>query len=124
MLPTKLMPVHFQNVFFDELSQQDGHLFSQFNKTVIGYDLGKEMTHILTDLFLIEMLQTTIYRVMEKYQDDHHFCLGHCRITMILSFLSILKRVFCYHSVEICRNHLPQSIANTFLSISNSPRVP
>ena len=29
----------------------------------------KEMSHILADLFLIEMLQTTIARIMKKYQD-------------------------------------------------------
>lgn len=51
----------------------DGYFFFQFNKTVIGDDLGEEMAHMLADLFLIEVLQAPVSRVMDKYHDKHDF---------------------------------------------------
>ena len=32
---------------------------------------------MLADLFQIEMLQTTVSRIMKKNQDEHDFRLGH-----------------------------------------------
>lgn len=58
-----------QKYLLDERGQWDGHFFFQFNKMVIGNDLGKEMPHMPADLFHIEMLQTMVSRVMEKYHD-------------------------------------------------------
>ena len=57
----------------DEQGQWDGHFFFQFNKTVIGDDFWKEMAHMTADLFHIEMFQTTVARVMEKYHYEHDF---------------------------------------------------
>ena len=58
------------------------------------------MAHMFTDLFLIEMLQTTVSRVMEKYHDKHDFRLGHGRITVIFALCCWFKRIFCHHSIE------------------------
>ena len=43
-----------QKHLLDEQGQWDGHFFFQFNKTVIGNDLWKEMAHMFADLFLIK----------------------------------------------------------------------
>ena len=51
------------------------HFFFQFYKSVIGDDFGKEMAHMTADLFDIEMLQTSVTRVVEKYHYEHDFCL-------------------------------------------------
>ena len=53
------------------------------------------MAHILADLFQIEMFQTTVSQIMKKYQDEHDFCFGHGRITMIFAFCGWLKCIFC-----------------------------
>ena len=42
------------------------------------------MAHVLADGFQIEMLQTSVARVVEKNHDQHDFCLGKCPITMIM----------------------------------------
>lgn len=64
-----------QKYLLDEQGQWNGYFLFQFNKTVMGNDLGKEMSHMPTDLFHIEMLQTTESRVMEKYHEEHNFSL-------------------------------------------------
>lgn len=63
-----------QKDLLDEQSQRDG-FFSQFHKTIMGDGVGKQMAHMPADLFLIEMLQTTVAGVMEKYHDKHNFSL-------------------------------------------------
>ena len=55
---------------------------------------------MFADLFLIEMFQTTITRVMKKYHDKHDFCLGNGRITVIFTFCCWLKRIFCHHDIK------------------------
>lgn len=44
------------------------------------------MTHIYADLFLIEMFQTTIARVMKKYHDKHDFTMPKAEITVMFAF--------------------------------------
>jgi len=41
----------------------------------LGYpdNTGLEMVHVLAYLFLIEMLQTSVTRVMKKHHDEHYF---------------------------------------------------
>ncbi len=60
-----------QQNFLYENSQRNGNIPLKFHKTVIGHHLGKEMAHVLADLFHIEVLQTTITGVMKKYYNEH-----------------------------------------------------
>ena len=85
---------------FDKQSQGDGNLFFQLHKTVIRDNLWKEVSHILADLFLIEMLQTTIAWIMKEYQNQHDFCLGHGGITVILTLCGRWKSLFCHHCIK------------------------
>lgn len=41
----------------------------------LGYpdNTGYEMVHVLAYLFLIEMLKTSVTRVMKKHHDEHYF---------------------------------------------------
>ena len=84
----------------DEQNQWDSHLFFLFDKTVIRNNFWEEMTHILADLFQIEMLQTTVSRIIKKYQDEHDFCLGHGGVMVIFTLCSRFKRIFCQHSIK------------------------
>lgn len=47
---------------------------------------------MLADLFLIEMLQTTIARIMQKFHDKHDFRFGHNESTVIFALCGRLKR--------------------------------
>ena len=49
---------------------------------------------MLADLFLIEVLQTSIPKIMKKYHDKHDFSLGHGEITVIITFCGRFKRIF------------------------------
>ncbi len=49
---------------------------------------------MLADLFLIEVLQTSIPGIMKKYHDKHYFSLGHGEITVIITFCGKFKRIF------------------------------
>lgn len=74
VLSTKLIPVHLPQMYiFDEQDQQNGHLFFQFNKTVIRNDFLEKVAHVFAYLFLIKMLHTSVPRVMKKYHDEHNF---------------------------------------------------
>jgi len=44
-----------QKYLLDEQGQWDGHFLFQFNKTIMGNDLGKEMPHMPADLFHMVM---------------------------------------------------------------------
>lgn len=59
---------------------------------------------MLVDLFQIEMLQTTVFRVMKKYHDKHDFCLWNDRITMILALCGGFKRIFFHYCVKKLQN--------------------
>ena len=58
------------------------------------------MAHMLADLFLIEVLQATVSRVMEKYHDKHDFSFGHSGSTVIFALCGRFKRIFCHHSIK------------------------
>ena len=49
-----------QENLLDEHYQWDGNLTFQFNETVVGDHLRKQMAHVLAYLFEIEMLQAAI----------------------------------------------------------------
>ena len=89
-----------QKYLLDEQDQRYGHLFLQFYKTVARNDLGEEMTHMLANLFQIEMLQTTVSRIMKKYQDEHDFRLRQGETTVILALCAGFKRIFCHHCIK------------------------
>lgn len=55
---------------------------------------------MLANLFQIEMLQTTVSRIMKKNQDEHDFRLGHGGVTVIFAFCCRLKRIFCHHGIK------------------------
>ena len=55
---------------------------------------------MLADLFQIEMLQTTVSRIMKKNQDEHDFRLGHGGITVIFAFCCRFKRIFRHHGIK------------------------
>lgn len=69
------------------------------------------LVHVLADFFLIEMLQTTIARVMEKYYVRHGSGLGNDYVSVIFALSGRFKRILRHHSIKKnCRNHLPYKI--------------
>ena len=49
----------------------------------------------------IEVLQTTVARIVEKDHDDHDLSLGKCAITMaLLPSLSPFYGLFCHHCIK------------------------
>ena len=56
--------------------------------------MREQMAHVFTDGFQIEVLQAAVAGVVEKYQDEHHFRLGQCRITVISALFSLLYGIF------------------------------
>ena len=58
------------------------------------------MAHVLTDGFQVEMLQTSVARVVEQYHDKHHLRLRKRRITVIIALSSLLYGIFFHHGVK------------------------
>ena len=61
----------------DEQCQRHGNFFFKLYKPVVLDYLREEMTHILADIFKVEMFQTTVARIMKQYHNQHDFCLRH-----------------------------------------------
>ena len=51
-----------QQYFLDEKGQGNGNLLLQFHKTVIGYQFWEQVTEMVDDMFLIEMLRSFLER--------------------------------------------------------------
>lgn len=73
---------------------------------------------MLADLFQIEMLQTTVSRIMKKNQNEHDFCLGHGGITMIFAFFAGLSIYFVIMASKNLQNSSAiQNNSITLLSV-------
>ena len=96
----------------DEQYYWNGYLFFHSHKAaVIGDNFGEEMTHMLANLFWIEMLQTTVARIMGKYHDKHYFHFGCGGITVIFALCGGFKCIFCHHGIKkACKNYLSDKI--------------
>lgn len=58
------------------------------------------MENMFADLFHIEMLHTTVPRIMKKYQDNHDFCFGHYGYPMIFAFCGGFKHIIYHHDIK------------------------
>jgi hypothetical protein len=90
---------------------KDGHRKEDFPfqlyKTVIRHPFGKQIYQMLTDIFKVEVLETSVSTGMKKNHDKHDFRITHS--VGFVTMLSILLRtgehmiflIFCKFFAEI-----------------------
>jgi len=94
-----------QQYLLDEQCKGNGHILLQFNKPVVGYQLGEQMPQMLRHMLQIEMLQTAIPGTMKQYHDQHDFCLGKRSVTVVRTLIRGFYGMPSLHH-KICKNHL------------------
>jgi len=50
-------------------------LLLKFHETIVRDDLREQVAKVHADLIQVEMLQATVARIVEQYDDKHDFCL-------------------------------------------------
>lgn len=69
--------------FLDKDDERNDHFLLKFNKAVIGYQSGKQVSKMYTDIIVVEMFKAAVARVVKKNHDNHDLRIGHGRLAMI-----------------------------------------
>jgi hypothetical protein len=94
-------------------------LFFQFNKTVVGYTVGKKMYQMFADIFLVVMLETSETSRMKQNKNNHYFSIIHAVrfVPMLMSCIfdhmffllqrKFLAEIIC-HTINLCNFRLEE----------------